>query len=288
MQDGVLGLALPVTLFCIMFGMGTGLVMEDFKRVLNTPMTVIIGIICQMILLPIITLILLILLQLPAEIFIGFMILAFSPGGTTSNMFSYLADGNVALSITLTGIVSLVTPLTIPLLGGMLLEWKLGGASEVVLPFIPTFLKLVVVTLIPVLLGMLLRHYRATFCKKYERLMTRIPLVMLLLVIAGIISQNLESMPYFLKLTGIPALILATVALSAGYGFARSLKLSEKDARTIAIETSIQNGGTAILVTGTILNNPTMTIAPVMYGILMLMPAFVYVMWLDRRAVAIN
>ncbi|MCU7945131.1 MAG: bile acid:sodium symporter family protein [Candidatus Thiodiazotropha sp. (ex Cardiolucina cf. quadrata)] len=287
-QDGVLGLALPVTLFCIMFGMGTGLVMGDFKRILNTPMTVIIGIICQMILLPIITLILLILLQLPAEIFIGFMILAFSPGGTTSNMFSYLADGNVALSITLTGIVSLVTPLTIPLLGGMLLEWKLGGASEVVLPFIPTFLKLVVVTLIPVLLGMLLRHYRATFCQKYERLMTRIPLVMLLLVIAGIISQNLESMPYFLKLTGIPALILATVALSAGYGFARSLKLSEKDARTIAIETSIQNGGTAILVTGTILNDPTMTIAPVMYGILMLIPVFSYVMWLDRRAVAIN
>ena len=282
-QDTVLGLALPLTLFCIMFSMGTGLVAGDFKRVLNSPVSVLAGMVSQMLLLPVIAFLLLLPFELPVEIFIGFMILAFSPGGTTSNMFSYLADGNVALSITLTGIVSLLTPLTIPILGGVLLEWKLGSASEVTLPFLTTFLKLVVVTLIPVLLGMALRHYRAMFCLKYEKVITRIPLIMLLLVIVGIIRQNLESMPLFLDLTGLPALLLATLALGGGYVFARSLRLTEKDARTIAIETGIQNGGTAILVTGTILNNPGMTIAPVMYGILMLIPTFGYILWLGRR-----
>ncbi|MCG7931093.1 MAG: bile acid:sodium symporter family protein [Candidatus Thiodiazotropha lotti] len=286
-HDIVLKLALPVTLFCIMFSMGSRLVAADFKRVLETPAAVITGVISQMVVLPLAAFILLSLLQLPPELFIGFMILAFSPGGTTSNMFSYLAQGDVALSITLTAIVSLVTPLTIPLLGGLVLEWQLGDQSEIVLPFLPTFAKLVVITLIPVLLGMLLRHYRAGFCLKHERLITRIPLIMLLLVIGGIIWQNRDSMALFLDQTGVPALLLSSIALGLGYAVAKLASMPVRTARTIAIETGIQNGGTAILVTGTILNNPNMTIAPVMYGILMLIPTFAYILWLNSRQAAI-
>jgi BASS family bile acid:Na+ symporter len=106
---------------------------------------------------------------------------------------------------------------------------------------------------------------------------------MLLLVICGIIAQNWVRMPEFLALTALPALLLASVALAAGYGFARACRRDTRDARTIAIETSIQNGGTAILVTGTLLNNPAMTIAPVMYGILMLIPVFSYLGWRRLR-----
>ncbi|MBT3013810.1 MAG: bile acid:sodium symporter family protein [Candidatus Thiodiazotropha sp. (ex Lucina aurantia)] len=285
-QDMILSLALPVTLFCIMFSMGTALVARDFRLIVESPFSVLIGIFSQMVILPIVALVVLMLLQLPPELFVGFMILAFSPGGTTSNMFSYLGRGNVALSITLTAIVSLVTPLTIPLFASQVIEWQLDSRSEIVLPFVSTFAKLVVVTLIPVALGMVLRHYRPNFCMKNERLLTRIPLIMLLLVIVGIIRQNWESMPLFIAQTGVPALILATLALGAGYGFARMMRLIETDARTVAIETGIQNGGTAILVTGTILNNPTMTIAPVMYGILMLIPTFTYIAWLNRRQTA--
>lgn len=286
-HDIVLKLALPVTLFCIMFSMGSSLVAADFKRVLETPVAVMTGVVSQMVVLPVAAFIILALLQLPPELFIGFMILAFSPGGTTSNMFSYLAQGDVALSITLTAIVSLVTPLTIPLLGGLVLQWQLGDQSEIVLPFLPTFAKLVVITLIPVLLGMLLRHYRAAFCLKHERVITRVPLIMLLLVIAGIIWQNRESMSLFLDQTGVPALLLSSIALGLGYAVAKLARLDVRTARTIAIETGIQNGGTAILVTGTILNNPNMTIAPVMYGILMLLPTFAYILWLSRRRAAI-
>jgi BASS family bile acid:Na+ symporter len=114
--------------------------------------------------------------------------------------------------------------------------------------------------------------------------MTRVPFLMLLAVIAGIIQQNWARMAEFLALTGLPSLLLAAVALLAGYGFARGLGREPRDARTIAIETSIQNGGTALLVTGTILQNPAMTIAPVMYGILMLLPVLAWLSWLRLGA----
>ena len=280
-QDIILAIALPVTLFGIMFGMGCNLTINNFKAVLQFPVTMLVGIISQMLLLPILAFAVLYPLELPAEILIGFMILALSPGGTTSNMFAYLANGNLALSISLTAIVSVVTPFTIPLIAGLILAAQLDSSTTIQLPFLSTLAKLLVVTLIPVILGMSLRHFKPNFCNRYEFWLTRIPLIMLLMVIIGIIMQNWQKMPYFIGQTGFPALLLATLALIVGYFFARILKRNKKDSRTIAIETSIQNGGTAILVTGTILQNPTMTIAPVMYGILMLIPIFIYLFWLN-------
>jgi len=279
-QDLVLAIALPITLFLIMFGMGANLTLANFKAVLETPKSVAMGITSQMILLPVLAYFLLQLFDLPIEIFAGFIILALSPGGTTSNVFSYLAKGNLALSISLTAIVSLLTPFTIPLVAGWLLASQLDSVTVIKLPFGLTVVKLSVVTLLPVFLGMIMRNYRSEFCDDFEHWLTRIPLFMLMMVIAGIIHQNWQQMPYFIAQTGIPSLILASIAISTGYFFARSFRLSKTDSRTIAIETSIQNGGTAILVTGTILQNPSMTIAPVMYGILMLIPIFLYLFWL--------
>jgi bile acid:Na+ symporter, BASS family len=274
-QDIVLSLALPLTLFCIMFGMGINLSTSDFRLLLKKPGAMFSGISAQMLLLPLLAYLLLTPLHLPAEIFAGFIILSLSPGGTTSNMFSFLAGGNLALSVSLTAIVSLITPFSIPLLATWLLSTQLETAN-IHLPFFITMLKLIVVTLIPVSLGMLLRRVKPDFCSRHTIAFTRIPLIMLLLVIAGIIWQNWDQMPEFLQQTGIPSILLASAALIVAYFLARLLKQSETIARTIAIETSIQNGGTAILITGSILHNPAMTIAPVMYGILMLIPVSLY------------
>lgn len=279
-SDIVLAIALPVTLFCIMFSMGASLTPANFKMVFKAPGAVFSGTVSQMLLLPVLAFVLLYPFELPAEIFIGFMILALSPGGTTSNMFSYLAGGNLALSVSLTAIVSVITPFSIPLVAGWILATQLGQSESIQLPFLQTLAKLSLVTLLPVILGMSLRHNKSKFCDQHEFWMTRVPLIMLLMVIAGIIYQNWQKMPFFIEQTGVPALMLASLSLVAGYLLARSLKQNEMDSRTIAIETSIQNGGTAILVTGTILQNPSMTIAPVMYGILMLIPVFTYLLWL--------
>ena len=276
-QDLIVTAALPVTLFCIMFGMGARLTPQDFRQLRRTPGAVACGVISQMILLPLLALLTVSLFELPPEIVVGFMILAFSPGGTVSNLFSCFARGNLALSISLTALVSLITPISLPLLSAVVLEWQLSGARDVHLPFAPTFAKLVVVTLIPVALGMLLRHHRPAFCMLHEKWLTGVPTAMLLLVIVAIIRQNWERMPDFLQLTGAPALLLASLALLGGYLLPRALRQSNRDARTVAVETGIQNGGTALLVTGTILNSPAMTIAPAMYGLLMFLPTTAYV-----------
>lgn len=273
-QDFVLALALPLTLFLMMFSMGTTLRPGDFSLLARRPFPVVVGLGCQLILLPLMAVLVLKPFAMSPEIYAGFVILALSPGGTTSNVFTYLAGGCVALSISLTALVSLIAPFSLPLAANFLLNDPAIAESRIVLPLLPTIARLLVITLLPVTLGMLLRRFNPGFCLRRERLLTRLPFVMLLCVIAGIIRQNWESMPEFLSMTGVPALLLASVSLLAAYLVARSLRLADSDARAVAIETSIQNGGTAMLVTGTILNNPAMTVAPVMYGILMLAPLF--------------
>lgn len=279
-QDLVLSLALPVTLFLMMFSMGTTLRPRDFVELAARPSKVVVGLTAQLLLLPLLAWLLLratplVSSAMSPEIYVGFMILALSPGGTTSNLFSYLAEGNVALSIALTAVVSIIAPFSLPLAANWLLAEEFASA-QLSLPVLPTVLRLLVITLLPVTLGMLLRRWREEFCLRFERLFTRVPFVMLLAVIAGIVRQNWANMPAFLAQTLWPALLLASIALLVAYGYARLLLRDARDARTVAIETSIQNGGTAMLVTGTILNNPAMTVAPIMYGILMLIPIFAY------------
>jgi len=283
-QDAVLAIALPLTLFVMMFSMGANLSPGDFRTLWARPSSVFCGLASQMLVLPVLAYLMLSLLSLPAEIAVGFMILALSPGGTTSNVFSYMVGGNLALSIALTAIVSLITPFSLPLVAGWIIDSRLAGDAQITLPFLPTVGKLAAITLVPVALGMVLRHYQPAWCERNEFWMTRTPFLMLLAVIGGIIAQNWARMPEFLTLTALPALLLASAALVAGYALARGLRRDRRDARTIAIETAIQNGGTAILVTGTILGNPAMTIAPVMYGILMLLPVMVYLSGLRLQA----
>ena len=286
--DPILSIALPVTLFCIMFGMGTALTPEHFRLLLRQPRAIAVGMLSQMLLLPLLAWGLLALFELPPELFVGFMILALAPGGTTSNAFSYQAGGNLALSVALTAIVSLLVPLTIPLIAAPLIESRLGIEAAIALPFGPTLIKLVLVGLLPVLLGMWLRHLRPGFCLRREAWLTRLPLAMLLAVIAGIIANAWSRMPDYLSMTGAPALVLSTAALAVGYGWARLMGQDRRNTRTIAIETAIQNGGTAIFVTGRLLHQPGMTVAPVMYGILMLVPVFAWLLLLRLRPLEVT
>jgi BASS family bile acid:Na+ symporter len=283
-QDLVLGLALPLTLFLIMFSMGTTLVAADFQRLATRPLPVLVGLSSQLLLLPVLALALLAPLPMSAEIYAGFVILALSPGGTTSNVFSYLAGGNVALSITLTAVVSLLAPFTLPFAANLLLADLDVGGQAFSLPLMPTVMRLILVTVLPLSLGMVLRYRRESFCLRYEASLTRVPFLMLLLVIVGIIAQNWPRMPEFLAMTGVPSLVLASGALVLAWAYASLWRLDGADGRTIAIETSIQNGGTAMLVTGTLLGNPEMTVAPVMYGILMLLPVLLLVALRRLRA----
>jgi len=270
MQTGILvNVILPLALFLIMFGMGMTLVAGDFKRVFKQPKAFAVGISAQMLLLPLLSLLIVSVFKLDPLIAVGLMILSFCPGGTFSNMFSLLAKGDVALSITLTAVVSMLAPFSIPLLTNLSMSHLLGEESDFTLPLLETILKLVVITVVPTLLGMLANHWKPDLCAKLGAAVKIFSTFFLFLIIAGIVKNNWASMPSFIQQVGIPALGLNVMALLVGFALASTLKLNRAQSVTIAYEVGIQNGTTALLVTSTILQNNMMSIAPTIYSLIM-------------------
>ena len=270
METGILvNVVLPLALFLIMFGMGMTLVVDDFKRIVQQPKAFAIGISAQMLLLPLLALVVVSVFNLEPMIAVGLMILAFCPGGTFSNMFSLLAKGDVALSITLTAVVSMLAPFSIPLLTNLSMTYLLGEGSDFTLPLIETVLKLVVITVIPTLLGMLINRWKPALCIKFGTAVKIFSTFFLFLIIAGIVKNNWANMPTFIQQVGIPALSLNVLALLVGFALASTLQLNRAQSITIGYEVGIQNGTTALLVTSTILQNNMMSIAPTIYSLIM-------------------
>ena len=273
---------LPLSLFIIMLGMGLSLKTNDFTRVLQAPKAMIIGITCQMILLPLIGLALVMAFSLPPELAVGFMILAFCPGGTTSNMFAYLARADVALSVSLTAIISLVTPFTIPLLTALAMEMLMENASQFSIPIGKTMLQLLVITIVPITIGMFLLKKFPGFATKMEKPVKIFSIVLLFIIIAAIVARTWSSMGGFFAQTGLATLALNLISMAAGYGIANAAKLDKRQAATVGIEVGIQNGTMALLVTGTLLGNAAMAIPAVTYSLLMFVTGGLFC-WLVNR-----
>ena len=261
---------LPLALFIIMLGMGLSLVVGDFKRVVQFPKVIAIGLFCQMIMLPLIgfTIVKLIPMQSP-ELAVGLVILALCPGGTTSNLMSYLAKGDVALSITLTAVVSLITPFTIPLMADLAMNQLMGAGQAISLPLGKTIIALLAITVVPVVIGMAVRAKWTNFAIKADKPVKILSLVFLFAIIGAIVKKNMAELPSFIEQTGMATLMLNVVSMTLGFIVAKITGLNRAQQITIGMEVGIQNGTTALLVTGTLLANPTMTIAPAIYSLLM-------------------
>jgi BASS family bile acid:Na+ symporter len=171
--------ALPVALFAVLFGMGLSLVPEDFRRVLRHPKAKLVGLTCQLVMLPVIAFALALLFRLPGELAVGLMVLAACPGGATSNVITHLSKGDTALSVTLTAISSMVCVFTIPWIVGWSMEWFMGGSAAVQLPFWKTLGQLTAVTILPIVCGMALRggtsHFGAAPRTSRRRFRSRVP-----------------------------------------------------------------------------------------------------------------
>ncbi len=270
MQTGILvSVVLPLSLFIIMLGMGMSLKTDDFKRVLVQPKAFFVGFTAQMLLLPILALCVISVIEMDPLLAVGLMILSFCPGGTTSNMFTFLARGDVALSITLTAVVSLIAPFTIPLLANLTMDVLLGSGANISLPLGKTILTLLVITALPVGLGMLLNNWKPSFSEKMDKPVKVFSVVFLFLIIAGIVKNNWENMGSYLDQMGLAAILLSIMAMASGLGLALMLKLRRTQAISISFEVGIQNGTTALLITSTILNNDVMAISAAIYGLLM-------------------
>ncbi len=260
---------LPLSLFLIMFGIGISLKVSDFKNIFNYPKAVVIGLTGQLILLPIIAFILALIFKLPAELAVGLIIIALAPGGATSNMFTYLFKGDVSLSVSLTLLTSLVTPFTIPLLASLSMLYFMESSTQFELPIIKTIVQLLVITIIPIALGMFALSRKPVLAKKIENALKWFSIFFLFLIIALIIMKNSANMLSFFAQAGAATLVLNIVVLMLGYQLANWFKLNHKQSTAIGFEVGIQNGTLALVVAGTLIGNSTMMIPAVTYSIIM-------------------
>ncbi|TGL60565.1 bile acid:sodium symporter family protein [Leptospira sarikeiensis] len=277
MQSGLLlEIVLPISLFIIMFGMGLSLTVKDFARVALFPKAVLIGLLAQLLLLPVLGFMVANLFQLEPLLAVGLMVLSCCPSGPTSNMYSYLFKGDVALSVTLTALISVIKPFTLPFLTYYSMVYFMGEGKTIDLSILKTILQLFVITVLPVGIGMLVKNYFPKFAVACEKPVKVFSMVILFAIIAGLVRQNWDKMWGFFAQSGTAALTMNCICISLGFLLGMLLRLSRTQAVTIAFELGIQNGTTALLVTGTILQVPTMTIVPITYSLLMFVTAFVF------------
>ena len=275
---------LPLALFILMLGMGLGLTLDDFKQVLVDPKSVLLGLIAQLIMLPIVGFLLATIFPLTPELAVGVMILAACPGGPSSNLLTYLVRGNVALSITLTAVSSLITVFTIPLVVNLSMQSFMGEATPLQLPFLKTVMQIAAIAIIPVFLGMVLHYYRPQLAAKLEKLVKWFSLFFLALIVFGLLLKERANLSTFFLQVGWVTFTLSASTMTLGYTIATFAKLHERSAKAITLEVGIQNGTLALAVASApaFLNNPTMAIPAAIYSLLMYLTSAAFV-WLIRQ-----
>jgi BASS family bile acid:Na+ symporter len=262
-------IALPSAMFIIMFSLGTTMTKAQFSNVITHPKGPLVGLISQMVLLPICVLILVEFIPIQSHLALGFVILALCPGGSTSNLLTYLARGDTALSVSLTAINSIIVPFSLPLILAMIAAVKFDRSISLTLPFDRLMISLIFISLLPVGLGMLFRMYNPILAEKIKKPLTVVSVLFLALIIIGIVAQNVEMILDNFSEIILFALALNLLALFFGFFVAYFTKQSLERCKTIAIETGMQNGTLAILVAATLLNDPKLAIAATFYSLIM-------------------
>jgi BASS family bile acid:Na+ symporter len=261
---------LPVSLAIIMLGMGMSLIPADFTRIIKYPKAILIGLTNQLILLPIIGFSLAIAFDLNPVMAVGLMILAACPGGATSNLITQLCKGNIALSVTLTAFASIISILTIPFILSYALEY-FGSSTDttIKLPIVDTILQIMVITVIPISIGMLIRKFKTNFSKRMEKPMRIASTVLFILVFLAVLAANFNIIGKGMKEVGLVTLLLNIATMGLGYITAKLFKLNLKNTISITIESGIQNGTLAFVIATSILNNAEMGIPAGAYAIWM-------------------
>lgn len=285
MLASLISTGLPIALIIVMTGVGLGLTPSDFRRVAKEPKGFFIGFVGQLILLPLIALFVIKLLGLTGGVAIGLFIIALCPGGTVSNLYSMLAKADVGLSVSLTAVVGLITPFTIPLFASWAIIHFNDSAQSFHLPFLQTFLQLIMVGVIPVLAGMLIRAKWPSFAQRSEPWVNRVSSVVLALLVVAICIQMGDQLPASFVAAGPGALLLNVIAISFGYALGRTLLQRESQARTIALEVGLQNGTMALMITTGLLKSAEMSMAPIVYSLLMFVSAALFTALVRRKPV---
>ena len=273
----------PLALALIMLGLGLGLTVNDFKRVLQNPKIFFVGIFSQIVLLPIIAYILLLVIKVPTAIALGVMIIAAAPGGVTSNVMTKFARGDVALSISLTAVCSLISILSVPLI--VFSSAKLIGVSNISEDITMTgiALKMAGVVTLPVFIGMIIRKFTENFISNNIKFIERTTGFLFLIVFAAIWIEERNNILSYLSQAGVIVLTLNIVMMIFAYYLAKVFSSNIEQRRCIAIECGLQNGTLAVFVATQIFNDIIYVIPTAAYALIMYITAFIF-MYLLRNS----
>ncbi len=275
---------LPLGLGIIMLGMGLTLTLDDFRRVILYPKAAAAGLFCQLALLPLFGFLIAATLPMEAALAVGVMIIACAPGGPTSNLITHLAKGDVALSISLTAVSSVITVFTIPVIVNFSLLYFLGDGKAFTLPFGKTVIQIFAVTVLPTAIGMVMKSKWSSFAAKIEPVLQKASAAFLIIIIGAAILKERENLASYFAQTGIATLLLNLAAMMLGFAVSKLLSLNRAQQTSITVEVGIQNGTLAIAVAAALLGNPTMAIPPAIYSLIMFLTGGILIFFRRRSA----
>ena len=274
---------LPLALAFIMFALGLGLTFDDFARVAKQPRDYLVGAASQLILLPVVAFVLVSIWPMNPEIALGVMIIAAAPGGVTSNILTAFARGDVALSISLTAVISLVCVVTIPLIvvfaHGQLIGGEVGDVSVA-----KTAVSVFFIVTVPVVIGLLVRHFAQGFATGFEPWANRMSTALFVIVLVGAIVQQRDNIvPYFAE-AGLVTLVLNVVMMALAYVIARMFASGAAQRAAISIECGLQNGTLAIAVSALLFGGGLTSVPAATYSLIMFATALIFIAILRRQA----
>jgi BASS family bile acid:Na+ symporter len=274
---------LPVSLAFIMFSVGLELAAKDFKRVAVQPKDFLIGALSQVVLLPLVAFLLLSIWRIDPALAVGVMIIAACPGGVTSNLMTYLARGDTALSVSLTAVISLLAIVTLPLIVGLSISHFMDAATAPDLSIGATVGGVFAITAVPVIIGMTVNHFAPAFARKFERIARIVASLLFVVIIAGaIFAERNNIVGYFLQ-AGPVTLALNLTMMALALAIARVAGLGARQRTAITLECGLQNGTLAVFVAATLIGSREMMVPGAIYSLLMFPTALAYLFLVMRR-----
>lgn len=283
MDSGIITILLPLALAIIMVGLGLELTLKDFARVTQHPKAVLVALFCQLVLLVGIAFILCKVLALPPLLAVGLMLLAASPGGSTANLFSYLFKGDLALNITLTAINSVIAALTLPLIVNFSIMHFMQDSQQITLQ-LGKILQVFGIIIIPVAIGMLIRHHAPRLTEKLNRPLRIFAVIFLILIIVGAIYSERTNIAEYLTQVGVATALFCIFSLTIGYFVPRLMNIDTAQARASAFEIGIHNSTLAMTIALTVMSSTAVAMPAAVYSIFMYIFATIFGLLLNRFA----
>ena len=268
----------PIALALIMLGLGLGLSFDDFSRVIKSPKNFFVGSLCQLILLPIIAFIIIKIYNPPIELALGVMIIAAAPGGVTSNVLTKFANGDVALSISLTAIISLISIISVPFI--IFQSANLLGVENSLnenITMVGIAMKMFLVVTVPVVLGMLIRKFATNFISSKTQLIQRISIILFIIVFLSIWIEEWDRVVSFITRAGIITLILNVVMMLVGFYVAKFLISGIEQRKCISLECGLQNGTLAVFVATQLVDDIVYIVPTAAYALIMFATSIIFV-----------